>query len=116
MTHRERHIADVTVLDVDGRVTIEDGADALRDTFHRLIAEGISKLIVNCQNVPYVDTSGLTTLIRAYTSVTRRGGSLKLVHVAPRVQELLRVTKLSSVLEAYDTETAAIESFTKESV
>src|SRR5258708_4780166 len=89
MTIRERSISDVTVLEIGGKIAIEDGADLFRDTVQRLSSEGRFKLVVNCQGVPYVDSTALGEIVRACTTVKRDGGSLKLLNLTRRVQELL---------------------------
>jgi anti-sigma B factor antagonist len=116
MTVRERHIADVTVLDVEGRIGTEEDASALREAFSGLIQQGRWKLAVNLQLVPTLDTLGLCEILRAYTSVTRRGGALKLLNLTPRVRHVLVVTRLLAVLEAFDNEAAALESLGNASV
>jgi anti-sigma B factor antagonist len=113
MTVRERHFADVTVLDVEGRVSNEEDAAVLREAFDRLTRQGRLKLTVNLRLVPTLDTLGLCEILRAYTSVTRRGGALKLLNLTPHVRHLLVVTKLMGVLEAFDDEAAALESLGK---
>jgi anti-sigma B factor antagonist len=114
-TIRERHIADVTLLDVEGRISNEDDAAVLRAAFDGLVRQGRLKLAVNLQLVPSLDTVGLCELLRAYTSVTRRGGALKLLNLAPHVRQVLVVTRLLPILEAFDTEAAALESLEKAS-
>jgi len=113
MTVRERHFADVTVLDVEGRVSNEEDAAVLREAFDGLTRQGRLKLTVNLRLVPTLDTLGLCEILRAYTSVTRRGGALKLLNLTPHVRHLLVVTKLMGVLEAFDDEAAALESLGK---
>jgi anti-sigma B factor antagonist len=116
MTIRERRIGDVTLFDVDGRVTIQDGADEFREALQRHIENGDRKLVINLQNVPYLDTTGLAEIVRGYTSVTRRGGALKLIHLAPHVHHVLKITKLLTVFETYDDEAAAMKSFNQAAV
>ena len=113
MTVRERHFADVTVLDVEGRISNEEDAAALREAFDGLTREGRLKVTVNLRLVPTLDTLGLCEILRAYTFVTRRGGALKLLNLTPHVRHLLVVTKLMGVLEAFDDEAAALESLGK---
>jgi anti-sigma B factor antagonist len=111
MTIGERQIGDVTVFDVNGRITIQDGADVFHDSLQGHIQRGDLKLVVNLQQVPYLDTTGLAEIVRAYTSVTRRGGSLKLVGLTPHVYQVLRITKLLTIFEVFDDEPAALKSF-----
>jgi anti-anti-sigma factor len=111
MTVCERHIADVTVVDIEGRIGTAEEADALRGVFDGLMQQGRWKLVVNLQHVPTLDTPGLSAMLRAYASVTPRGGALKLLNLTPHVRHVLVVTKLLTVLEAFDNEAAALESF-----
>ena len=116
MTIRERQIGDVTLFDVEGRVTIQDGADAFRDALQGHIQSGDRKIVINLQNVPYLDTTGLAEIVRAYTSITRRGGALKLIHLSPHVHHVLKITKLLTVFDTYDDEAAAMKSFSQATV
>ena len=116
MTVHERRIADATVLDVEGRVSTEEDAATLHDAFDGLIRQGRLKLTINLELVPTLDTLGLCEILRAYTSVTRRGGALKLLNLTPHVRHLLVVTRLLGVLETFDDEAAALESLGKASI
>ena len=68
-------------------------------------------MIFNLEQVSYVDSAGLGALVSAYTTVTREGGSLKLVNVTKRLQDLLSITKLLTVFETFDSEDEALRSF-----
>ena len=111
MTVHVRRIAAVTVLDVDGRITEEDGAVAFREAVQRLVSQGRVKLVVNFQAVPYIDSAALGEIVRAYTTVIRRGGALKLLDLTARVRTLFAITRLLSVFEHFETEALAVESF-----
>ena len=79
MTLHERWIGDVTILDIDGRMTVEDGADVFRDAVRRLVRQDRVKLVLGFQAAPYIDSTALGEVVRAYTSATRKGGTLKLL-------------------------------------
>jgi anti-sigma B factor antagonist len=111
MTLHERWIGDVTILDIDGRITEQDGVDRFRGVVRQLVALSRVKLVLNLHDVPYIDSIALGEIIRAYTSVTRRGGALKLLHVPARVHELLMITRLLSVFDLFDAEAEAVKSF-----
>jgi anti-sigma B factor antagonist len=112
MTIDERTSGGVTIFDVHGRMTIEDAADmALVDRVRARVHEGSKRILLDLAGVPYVDTTGLCNIIQAYITTQRQGGSLKLLHLVPHVRELLAVTKLLTVFEAYDSEADAIASF-----
>jgi anti-anti-sigma factor len=72
---------------------------------------GMLRLILNLAAVPYLDSLGIGAIVHAYTSTRRAGGTLKLVHVTGRNRQLLTVTKILTVLEAYDSEDDAVRSF-----
>ena len=112
MTIEERTSANVTIFDVRGRMTIEDAGDmALAHRVRARVHEGSERILLNLADVPYVDTTGLCNIIQAYITTQRQGGSLKLVHLTRHVRELLTVTKLLTVFEAYESESDAIASF-----
>ena len=111
MTLHERWIGDVTIIDIAGRMTVEDGADVFRDAVRQLVHQNRVKLVLNFQAAPYIDSTALGEVVRAYTSATRKGGTLKLLNVTPRVHELLIITKLLSVFDLFDADAEAVKSF-----
>ena len=107
----ERTIGDVLVLDVNGRITLGEGDEILKDKVNSLLNQGKKKIVLNLAEVPYVDSAGLGAMVNAYTTVKNQGGSLKLVGVTKKLSDLLVITKLATVFDSYDTEAAALESF-----
>jgi anti-sigma B factor antagonist len=67
--------------------------------------------VLNFRDAPYIDSTALGEIVRAYTSATRKGGTLKLLGVTARVHELLMITKLLSVFDLFDAEAEAVKSF-----
>ena len=111
MTVIERSVGGITILDIDGRITVQDGADELRETVRQVIRRGRLNLVLNVRGVPYIDSTALGEIIRAYTTATRLGGTLKLVNVHGRVHDLLVITRLLTVFDLFDTESDAVKSF-----
>ena len=111
MTITERSVGDVTIMDIEGRITVQDGADQFRDAVQQLVHRGRLKLVVNLAAVPYIDSTAMGQIVRAYTTATRLGGGFKLLHVTVRVREILVVTKLRSVFDLFDVENEAVDSF-----
>jgi anti-anti-sigma factor len=112
MTIEERPSGNVVVLDVGGRLTIEAaGSLCLTARVRRLLQEGRKQFLLNLAAVPYVDTTGLCSIVEAYVTTTREGGSLKLLNVTARVRTVLAITRLLTILEAYESEEDAIASF-----
>ena len=113
-----RHIDDVTVVDLKGRLSLGEalafgpGSDlVLTDAIKELAAKGQKKIILNLAGVKYVDSSGVGQLVGALTTARNHGVSLKLINPVKQVSELLRMTKLYTVFEIKDDEVAAIQSF-----
>ena len=107
----ERSVGDVFILDVKGRITLGDGDELLKDKVNQLVNAGKKKIVLNLAEVPYVDSAGLGEIVRTYTTVSRQGGSLKLLNLTKRISDLLAITKLLTVFETFDSEDEAIKSF-----
>ncbi len=108
---KERQAGDVTILDLSGEVRLGEGSIALRDATRKLAETGKTKLLLNLAGVKYIDSTGIGELIASYTTVKRTGGQLKLLKLTDRVQNLLVITKLLTVFDAYDDEAEALKSF-----
>jgi len=106
-----RTIGDVHILDLEGRITIGEGTSQFREAVHRVLQQGGRNILLNLAGVTHMDSSGIGELVSAYTAVGNRGGRLKLLHVPPRIREVLTITKLATVFETFDDETTAVESF-----
>jgi anti-sigma B factor antagonist len=111
MTINPRTFGDVIVLDLEGKLTMDDGAAMLRDRVARLVAEGNKKLLLNLAGVPYVDSGGLGELVRCSLIANREQGSVKLVNLTKRIADLLTITKLLTVFDTFDNEDLARASF-----
>ena len=107
----ERETGAVTVLDLSGKITLGEGDTLLKDKLHSLLHRGKKNVLLNLSDVSYVDSAGLGALVSAYTTVTREGGSLKLVNITRKLQDLLSITKLLTVFETFDSEDEALRSY-----
>ena len=107
----ERVTGDVMVLDLKGRVTQGEGDELLKDKVNSVVNQGYKKVLLNLADVPYIDSAGLGEIVRTYTTVSRQGGSLKLVNLTKRITDLLSITKLLTVFETFDSEPDAVRSF-----
>src|SRR4051812_49159785 len=111
MVTAEPAVRQIVILELDGRLTAET-VDMFREAVGNRLRDGCHDLILDLQNVTYLDSAGIGALAHAYTSSRQRGGRLVFVHVFGKNKELLRITKLLTVFEVYDTTTAARRSFT----
>ena len=106
-----RTVDSVTVVDLQGRLTLGEDTEQFRTQIRELIQSGTKKVLLNMGNVGYIDSSGVGELVRAYASLTNQGGQLKLLNLTKRLHDLLTVTKLLTVFEAHENEPRAIKSF-----
>ncbi len=106
-----RQVGDVTVIDAAGRITLGEGASAFREKIRELVNNNSKKILLNLGDVTYIDSSGIGELVSGFTTVTNSGGQLKLVGLSKRVKDLLQITKLYTVFEAFEDEAQAVRSF-----
>ena len=108
----ERSVGNVKVLDLSGQITLAKGDDQLlKDKVNSLVHQGNKRILVNLANVTHMDSAGLGELVGAYTTVTKSGGSMKLVNLTKRLQDLLSITKLLTVFDTFDSEPEAVKAF-----
>ena len=101
----------ITILDLDGRLTMGAEASAFREKVSALIVEGTRNVVLNLQRVDYIDSTGLGALVMSATSERKQGGNVKLVNLNRRNIELLVVTKLATVFEIFTDVQDAVNSY-----
>ena len=112
MQLEQRMAGDVAIISVDGDITLNKGGDVLlKDKVQSLIQQGTKNIVIDLSRVAYVDSAGLGQLVQAYATTKNKGGALKLVNVTKKLKDLLVVTKLLTVFDTFDDETAALSSF-----
>ena len=114
LTVSERYRQDVVIVDLAGKVTTGEPIVQIKQVTRRLIADGVRRVILNLEKVTYTDSSGMGEIIACYSILREHEGMLKLVQVPPRVLELLRITKLDTVVEIFETEDEGVDSFDKD--
>ena len=107
----ERRVGSVTVLDLAGTITIDDDAARLKDKINSLIQQRRTSVVLNLADVSYIDSGGLGQLVASYAALARAAGALKLLHLTKRNHDLLSITRLVTVFQAFDTEDEAVRSF-----
>ena len=111
MKATSRNVGGVEVIKLDGKITIGSGDQQLREIITNALSQGKSKLLLDMSGVTTIDSSGIGELVGSYTTVTNRGGKLKLLHLPAKLNELLHVTQLITVFEVYEDEQSAMKSF-----
>jgi anti-sigma B factor antagonist len=111
MQINERALGGLTILDLNGRLTIDNGAQLLKDKCESLAFQQRTQVIVNLAAVPYIDSGGLGQLVACYTTLSKAGGRLTLANINKTNHDLLSITKLVAVFETFDSEEAAVQSY-----
>jgi anti-sigma B factor antagonist len=107
----ERHLGAITVLDLAGKLTINDGAQSLKDKINSLVLQGRLNVVLNLANVSYIDSGGLGQLVACFGSLAKTAGAVKLLHVSKRNHDLLSITRLVTLFETFDSEDEVLRSF-----
>ncbi len=106
-----REVRGVSILDLKGKITIGSGDVQLRETINKLVEDGKRNILINMQDVTTIDSSGIGELVGCYSSVTKKGGKLKLLHLPPKISDVLTVTQLITVFDVFEAEPEAIASY-----
>jgi anti-anti-sigma factor len=107
----ERRVADVTILDLKGRLRVGGNAIALHRSIRSLILEKKTLILLNLADVTFIDSCGLGELVASQVSVENKGGEIKLMGLTDSLRELLTMTRLLAVFDTYEHEADAIQSF-----
>jgi anti-sigma B factor antagonist len=105
-----RQVGAVSLVDVSGRLTSFEGG-AFREAILGLLKRGHRNIVLNLKNLHYLDSSGIGELVRSYLAVVKKGGAMKVVGLAPKVEEILKITQLYQVFPEFPDEASALESF-----
>ena len=111
ITISERRIGDVTILDLRGRLVFDEGDISCAERIDRLIREERIQIVVNLQDVSYIDSAGVGALVSKYVTLRKRGGNLKLMCLSERVRHVLSIAQLFGVFESFESEELALRSF-----
>jgi anti-sigma B factor antagonist len=106
-----RHVDDVIIVDLEGRLVMGVGDELLRDVMNELVAEDWKKILLNLRKVSIIDSSGIGEVVSGWKLAGRFGALVKLLRPAPQVERTLKLTQLLPLLEVYDDEGEAIASF-----
>lgn len=100
----------VTVFDLKGRLTVGEASN-LREKVTEAVKEGSRQVILNLDEVEYIDSTGLGAMVIGFTSLQKAGGALKLLNLTRRSIELIVLTKLHTIFEVFSDEQDAVNSF-----
>ena len=110
---RERIIDGIAIVSVTNSLK-GNTEETLRRHLDALVRRGFDRVLIDLKEVPYLDSSDLGRLIRCHIAIRQAGGRVRLCNLAPRVASVMKMTRLDTVLDIYDTEEEALESMRKQ--
>ena len=108
LTISQRSVDGITVIDLDGNISIGETNRKLHETLRELVAAGKNRIILNLKRVRSIDSSGLGEIVAGYSTLKSNGGSLVLVNMPSRVTDLMTITKLYTVFDVFESESEAL--------
>jgi len=103
-------VGGIAIIRCQGRLVVQDAVSTFQEEVEKHSLE-TKKYVLDLGAVSYVDSGALGALVRLVGTLRAHHGDLKLCHVSPFVQEVLRATNLHGVFYIYDTEKDALASF-----
>lgn len=103
MEIRQRQTGPIAILELSGRLTVNDRPGLLKEAVVSAVDAGARHVLLDLSGVRYIDSTRLGEIIASHVTVSRRGGHLRLVGTPDRINELLSLAGLSGVFERYAT-------------
>ncbi|MFV2071077.1 MAG: STAS domain-containing protein [Thermoanaerobaculales bacterium] len=111
MKSKIRDLGEVRIIELGGKITIGSGDVKFRELISDALEEGKKKILLDLGKVTAIDSSGIGEMVACYTTVTKRDGQLKLLHLSPKINDILQVTQLITVFDVFENEQEAVGSF-----
>jgi anti-sigma B factor antagonist len=106
-----RHVGDVIIVDLEGRLVLGVGDELLREVVNELLAEDWKKILLNLDRVTIMDSSGIGELVSSWKLARRFDAKIKLIRPGDSVKQTLHLTQILPLLEVFEDETEAVNSF-----
>lgn len=103
-----RNAGSTTILDLNGALKLGESEQEFRRQVEELVDGGAQRLAINLAGVPEMDSSGIGSMVRAYTHVKKAGGRCSFFAPTKRVLQLIKMVRLDTVLEIVEDEAAAL--------
>ncbi|CAM2064792.1 Anti-sigma factor antagonist [Sulfidibacter corallicola] len=106
-----RSVDDITILDLEGQITIGEGDVQLREAIHKLVEIGQKRILLNMARVTYMDSSGVGELMACLQHIQEHEGQFKLLNISKKIKNLLFIAQILSIFEYFNDEELAVASF-----
>ena len=107
----QREMSGICLLALRGRLVLGQESNGLRATIDNLLVSGVARIVINLEQVNYVDSAGLGALIEMHRKTKAKGGRLMLTNLGPKLKQALELAGLLPLFETCATEADAVASF-----
>ncbi len=101
----------VLIISLSGKVIGGPDLMNVKTAFQNAVNQDIDSVLLDLGKVSWMDSSGLGIIVSGHTTLSRAGGALKILNATKKINELLIITKLSTIFETFSDETEALASF-----
>jgi anti-sigma B factor antagonist len=108
-----RESDNVGIIMVRGRLDPTGTQDPLETAVNALVEKGRTNILMDLRSVSYISSTGIGSIIKAYRSVLRKDGHVKLLNPSQCVRNILAISKLDGMFEIFTDEKTALASFAK---
>jgi anti-sigma B factor antagonist len=102
---------DIVIISLNGKIMGGPEATEINEKFNQLIDTKKLKIVIDLNNVEWMNSSGLGILIGAVSLFRNNNGQLRIINVSERIQNLLKITKLAGIFETSSSLEEALSSF-----
>lgn len=108
---KEKQLESITLLELSGRLTREEGSQALEERLQSLILGHHPALLLECSQISFIDSSGIGALVRGVVTAKKRKGDVKLLNISPKMRAALDIVGLLKSIDVFDDQVTALSSF-----
>ena len=106
----QRETNGIYLLTLKGRLVLGPESNGLRTTIDSLLSSGATRIVVNLEDVNFVDSAGLGALIETHRKTKAKSGRLMLTNLGPKLRQALEIARLLTIFEISATESDAVAS------
>ena len=110
-----REVDKVSIFDINGEIRRSEIIDL---TLHQVVKDqldgGIRYILLNLEGVEFIDSFGVGEILASFIATQNLGGNLKLAKISKKLYLVFKITGLTKVLEIFEDEESALQSFSKD--
>lgn len=110
MRIKQEALGNAGVVRLSGQLMGGPDADQVRESIASLLQQGKKAILIDLNEVSWVNSTGLGVLISSHIMVENQGGSLKLMRISKRIESIFHVTRLNTVFQIFEDEASALSS------